>query len=174
MKSLSTIGSGVLFIATLCLPSLSHAGSILIENTDTAPGRTMSNVTCAVDFFIGSNHYYDWQDLGTWQQNSQVHWGIVPSRCSCSGTECQGDCLYDLSQTNPTTGMRLSIDKGDNPTVYSKVYAECWFTINGACHYDWEYLGDSWDGSGDFDLVLNGMNGTWDGSCWGGDFLRSK
>lgn len=169
MNKLLRIVSSALMVAGLCVPSVSRAGAILIEKTDE---RTMNNVWCDIDFGLSGYHYYDWQDLGNWANNTEVHWGVLASRCSCDGTECRGDCLY-YEDTYSTSGQRIVISKMDNPLAYQDIYVACGFEINGDCHYDWEYVG-GWTGSNDIRLVLNGWNGTWDGSCWGGDFLRHE
>lgn len=166
MKQLAKLISQALILAGVCVPSLSHAGAIIVDNCDDRP---MSNVTCQVDFIWKGNHYLDWQDMGDWPTNQDNYWAIAPSRCSCDGGECRGDCLY-YQQTSNGSGL-LIISKTDNPQVYSGMYMDCWFTINDAPHYDWEFIGD-WNGSGDIRLILNGQGGTWDGSQWVGDFLR--
>jgi hypothetical protein len=133
----------------------------------------MTNVRCDIDFTVNGKHYYDWQDLGSWTTSGDIQWGTDVNRCTCNGTECSGDCLF-FRDTNGAAGQRLIISKMDNPTVYQNIYVSCSFNINNACHSDWEYLGSSWSGTSDINLVLNGWNGAWDGSCWGGDFLRHK
>lgn len=169
MTKLSTIIAGAALLAGVFAPSFSYAGAILIEKTDF---RTMTNVRCDINFNIDSNHYFDWQDLGDWANNTEVHWGIDPSRCSCSGNTCLGDCLY-YRDTYTSSNQFLIISKMDNPTLYRDVYVACQFEINGSCHHDWEYVGN-WDGAGDVRLILNGWNGSWDGSCWVGDFLHHQ
>src|SRR5262249_22959760 len=58
-------------------------------------------------------------------------------------------------EPRPITGLRVTAD----------------FTINGQPYYDYEDIGN-------FDrhyfLELNGMNGTWNGSKWVGNFLVTK
>jgi hypothetical protein len=169
MTKLSSIIAGACLLAGVFVPTVSQAGAILIEKTD---WRTMTDVRCDINFSIGSNYYYDWQDLGSWANNTEVHWGIDPSRCSCLGTTCLGDCLYFRDVYN-SSGQRIIASKMDNPTLYRDVYVSCQFEINDSCHQDWEYLGD-WNGAGDIRLILNGWNGYWDGSCWVGDFLRHQ
>jgi hypothetical protein len=42
--------------------------------------------------------------------------------------------------------------------------------INGACHEDFHNFA-TWEGA--LYLQFNGNGGTWDGSCWRGDFLKA-
>jgi len=170
MIKLSKICSGALLFAGLCIPSLSHAGSIKVEKIDSRPTYDFE---CQLDFDYNGNHYMDWQThSGLWSDDKEIHWGVsvYSPNWVCGGGQCGGDGFYYKSE-NGTSGQRLIIDKEDNPQVYSNLVMQCWFKINGYWHYDWEDLGN-WSGSGDINLVVDGCNASWDGTYWLGDLLR--
>lgn len=185
MNTTSRICAGALILAGLGVSSPGNAASIIIEKTDT---RAMSDLQCSLEFNYNNNNYYDWQNVGgVFPSSTEIRWGVSvqnPSHVwSCTGGQCRGDGVYAEAQYN-TSGQRLIIAKEDDPNCYQdpfpsdsghNIRVQCWFSINGAPHYDWEDFSSSempWCGGNDIRLILNGCNGSWNGSQWVGDFLR--
>lgn len=174
MKLVARLGTVFACCAVLFLPSVSQAQAsspIIIENTD---DRSMSDAWCAIDYFIGSWHVYDWEWV-SWAPNTRINLLADIGRCGCSGSECTGDCLYSDSPSG-TVGRRVAIRKRTGETYnYEDIRIECEFYINGARHYDYEDIGN-WNGSASISLELNGWGGSWDenAQCWVGDFLHHR
>ena len=159
---------------------------ISITNTD---NRQIDNLRIAVSFLIDGKPHFDYEDHGTF--NRVVTDGLNAMNGKWNGNYFEGNFLYTKGSQS-TQYVLLNIEKAlaatdvsgwDDPgtvlpsiTIIKedgrnitglRVAAD--FTIDGKPHHDYEDLGN-FDRT--YGLELNGMNGTWDGSKYVGNFLR--
>ena len=170
---------------------------IAITNTDK---RQIDNLKLSVTFYINGQPYYDYEDHGTFNQVCVDHvyaWGG-----KWNGSQWVGDFLHTESrqstqaflQTLNQAVAQASVQTGGNednwankgdggpilpnitivneePRAITGMRVQADFTINGQQHTDYEDIGN-------FDrhyfLELNGMNDSWNGTKWVGNFLSTK
>ena len=161
---------------------------IAITNTD---NREIDNLRIAVSFLINGEPHFDYEDHGTF--NRVVTDGLNAENGKWDGTNWVGNFLYtEASQSTQkvlldtekalaatdasgwsdpgTVVPQITIMKEDRRDITGlRVAAD--FTINGQPYSDHEDIGP-FDRT--YGLVLNGMNGTWDGTKWVGNFLRTQ
>src|SRR5215467_14882314 len=161
---------------------------IAITNTDK---RQIDNLKLSVTFLINGQPYYDYEDHGTFNQVCVDR--VYAYGGKWNGSQWVGDFLHTESSQStgavlralnqaeaqtgydpwPPDGVILPnitiVNEEPRPITGLRVTAD--FTINGQPYYDYEDIGN-------FDrhyfLELNGMNGTWNGSKWVGNFLVTK
>jgi hypothetical protein len=162
---------------------------IAITNTDK---RQIDNLRLSVKFMINGQPHFDYEDHGTFNQVCVDR--VYAYNGKWDGSQWVGDFLH--TQSSQSTGAFLqTLRQAEAQTGYDpwppqdesilpnitivneepraitglRVTAE--FTINGQPYIDYEDIGN-------FDrhyiLELNGMNGTWNGSKWVGNFLVTK
>jgi alpha-galactosidase len=161
---------------------------IAITNTDT---REIDNLRLSVTFLINGQPYYDYEDQGTF--NRVVNDGLSGENGTWNGSQWVGNFLhtensqstgYVYDQTtkayfnaDPTgfdapgpVSPQITILNEDTRAITGlRVTAD--FTINGQPYTDYEDIGP-FDRT--YGLVLNGENGTWDGTKWVGNFLSTQ
>jgi hypothetical protein len=174
----------------------STAPKISINNTDT---RQIDNLRLSANFLVNGQPYYDYEDHGTFNQVGVD--GLSGENGEWNGSQWVGDFLHTKSsqstqaflQTLNQALAQVSVQTGGNEDNWAatgngpifpnitivnedargitglRITAE--FTIDGQPHIDYEDIGN-------FDrhyfLELNGMNGSWNGSKWVGNFLKTK
>ena len=162
---------------------------ITITNTDK---RQIDNLRLSATFLINGQPYYDYEDHGTFNQVGVD--GLSGENGKWNGSQWVGNFLH--SESSQSTGAFLrTLNQAEAQTGYDpwppqdepilpnitivnedgrgitglRVTAD--FTINGQPYTDYEDIGP-------FDrhyfLELNGMNGSWNGSKWVGNFLATK
>jgi hypothetical protein len=150
----------------LVTPNASKVPEIFINVVDP---RTISNMRLSVNFDINGNAHTDWEDLGT--IDSDIYTNLYAQGMTWNGSAWVGNMLY-YNYTDPNVSahdIRLfKID--ERPITNLRVTVN--FTINGACHTDYEDIGNWNTGDGDTTLTLDARGGTFNGQCWVGDFLH--
>jgi hypothetical protein len=172
------------------------APKISITNTDP---RQIDNLRLSANFLINGQPYYDYEDHGTFNQVGVD--GLSGENGKWNGSQWAGNFLHTegsqsikafVSTLNQAL-TQASVATGGNEDTWpnavpNPVYPEITivnedgrgitglrvtadFTINGQPYTDYEDIGN-------FDrhyfLVLNGMNGKWNGTKWVGNFLATK
>ena len=161
---------------------------IAIVKTDT---REIDNLRLSVTFLINGQPYYDFEDQGTFSRVTND--GLTGENGTWNGSQWVGNFLHAENSQSPeyvyntSTEAYYNVDPTgfDPPSPVSpqitivnedtraitglRVTAD--FTINGQPYTDYEDIGpfDRFYG-----LVLNGENGTWDGTKWVGNFLNTQ
>jgi hypothetical protein len=177
---------------------IATAPKITISNTDK---RQIDNLRLSANFLINGQPYFDYEDHGTFNQvgvDDLSGWNG-----KWNGSQWVGDFLHTkrsqstqaflqtlkqaLEQTSVQTGGNEDnwadwdasngpilpnitiVNEDDRGITGLRITAE--FTIDGQPYTDYEDIGN-------FDrhyfLELNGMNGSWNGSKWVGNFLKTK
>ena len=161
---------------------------IAITNTD---NRQIDNFRIAVAFLINGQPHFDYEDHGTF--NRVATDGLNAVNGKWDGKNWVGNFLYtEASQStqkvlldtekalaatdtagwnDPGTVLpQITIIKEDGRGI-TGLHVAADFTINGQPHTDYEDIGPF---DRHYGLVLNAMNGTWDGTKWVGNFLRAQ
>ena len=161
---------------------------IAIVKTDT---REIDNLRLSVTFLINGQPYYDYEDHGTFNQVCVDR--VYAYGGKWNGSQWIGDFLHTessqstgavlraLNQAEAQSGYdpwppdgvilpNITIVKQE-PRAITGLRVAADFTINGQPYTDYEDIGN-------FDrhyiLELNGMNGSWNGTKWVGNFLSTK
>jgi hypothetical protein len=161
---------------------------IAITNTDK---RQIDNLKLSVTFLINGQPYYDYEDHGTFNQvcvdrvyayggewnGSQWVGDFLHSESSQSTQaflqtlrQAEAQANYDPWPPDDTILPNITI-VNEEPRAITGLRVTADFTINGQPYTDYEDIGN-------FDrhyiLELNGMNGSWNGTKWVGNFLSTK
>ena len=162
------------------------AKSMKISVTDS---RTLSNVTVTLQGEtiekVGDDmqtvYYDDWEDAGGNLPGTSASWKEETGMTFNRTTDNELRRWYHggsggLSYSNVTITVP-GWQAGVWP-YFMWTHVTVRATIDGACHEDWEnvgqwYAGSWWDGwMGDMYLDFDGHGGSWSDGCWRGDFLR--
>jgi hypothetical protein len=170
------------------VPVTDTSPKIAITNTD---NRQIDNLRLSATFFINGQPHYDYEDHGTFNQ-------VCVDRVYAYGGEWDGknwvgDFLHTESSQS-TQAFLQTLRKAEaqanydpwppddkilpnitivkqEPRAITGLRVAADFTINGQPYTDYEDIGN-------FDrhyiLELNGMNGSWNGTKWVGNFLSTK
>jgi hypothetical protein len=163
---------------------------IAITNTDT---REIDNLRISITFLINGQPHFDYEDHGTF--NRVVTDDLNAENGTWNGSSWAGNFLYTkgsqstqkvyldteqaLAEADPSgfgfddpgpVLPQITIMKEDGRDITGLRLAAD-FTINGQPHTDYEDIGPF---DRHYGLVLNAMNGTWDGTKWVGNFLSTQ
>ncbi len=156
-------------------PSSTPLKGVIIQKLDP---RAITDVTVEVTYDIAGQQYYDYENIGTWNQDYNLV--IQQTAGTFNGTEFVGNFLATQGSSACSSPCRINITQTDSRTI-TNLRIDFWMIAAGYVHHDYEYTelpaaGTPTYGEASDDFVTLDMNATipgltFDGSEWVGNFL---